>query len=131
MDFSQPVGLLLVAILHFIPDVANLVGIVRALQDAVAPGSFLVVSHGLDLSDTAASDATANLEAAQVYSQLAEPVTLRTYDQIAGLFGEWELIEPGLVSASMWRPATPPACEPVPVLAGVARRPDDMSGDRT
>jgi hypothetical protein len=129
LDFSQPVGVLLVAILHFIPDSHDPARIIRTLRDTVATGSYLVISHGL--SDTTACDAAANQAAAKEYSQLAQPVTLRTHDQMKGLLTGWDQVEPGLVPVSTWRPDGRPRGVPVPVLAGVARRPTDRNGVRT
>jgi hypothetical protein len=99
IDFSEPVGLLLVAILHFLTDEENPAGIVGLLRDALPAGSFLVLSHG-----TADFRAEAARQAAAVYDQATSAMTLRSHAQIAAFFDGWDLIEPGLVQMPLWRP---------------------------
>jgi hypothetical protein len=104
IDFSEPAGLLLAAILHFLTDEENPAGIVGVLRDALAPGSFLVLSHG-----TADFRAEAARQAAAVYDQATSTMTLRSHAQIAAFFDGWELAEPGLVQMPLWRPDGRPA----------------------
>jgi SAM-dependent methyltransferase len=113
VDLSRPVGLLLLAVLHFLSDADDPNGVVAKLADALAPGSYLAISHatpppGLDIED---------LEPQLAY--------LRDRDAIARLFDGWELVEPGLVPPSLWRPDGVPGPQAyrVPLLVGVARRP--------
>jgi S-adenosyl methyltransferase len=99
IDFDQPVGLLLVAILHFITEQENPGQIVATLRDALAPGSYLALSHATaDLRPAAA------MQAAAVYDQATSTVTPRTHAQIEAFFDGWELLEPGLVQVPLWRP---------------------------
>lgn len=96
IDFGQPVGLLLVAILHFITEKENPAQIVATLRDALAPGSYLALSHGTaDLRPAAAK------QAAAVYNQATSTATLRTRAQIEAFFDGWELVEPGLVQVPL------------------------------
>ena len=121
IDFSQPAGLLLVAVLHFITDAENPARIVATLRDALAPGSYLVVCHACR---DASPDATAAAET--VYrSRVAAKGRARTRAEIAGFFDGFTLVDPGLVWMSQWRPDNP---EDVPedpekfwFLAGVGR----------
>jgi len=99
IDFSQPVGLLLVAILHFITEAENPAHIVASLREALPGGSYLVVSHATgDLRPDAAQDA------ASVYDEATSSVTLRSKAQVEALFDGWELVEPGVVQVPLWRP---------------------------
>ena len=104
IDFSESAGLLLAAIVHFLTDEENPAGIVGVLRDALAPGSFLVLSHG-----TADFRADAARQAAAVYDQATSTMTLRSHAQIAAFFDGWELAEPGLVQMPLWRPDGKPA----------------------
>jgi hypothetical protein len=99
IDFSQPVGLLLVAILHFITAADNPAHIVATLRDALPAGSYLVLSHA-----TADFSLDAARNAAAVYDQATSAMTLRSHAQISGFFDGWDLIEPGLVQVPLWRP---------------------------
>jgi SAM-dependent methyltransferase len=121
IDFDQPVAVLLVAILHFIPDEEDPAGIVARLRDAMAPGSHLVVSH------TANESPAEVMAAAQQGFRLAgAPLTPRTRAQIEGLFDGFELVEPGLVEVSQWRPETPQTAtagkSPWTIVGGVGRK---------
>jgi hypothetical protein len=99
INFSQPVGLLLVAILHFITEAEDPARIVAVLRDALPNGSFLVLSHATgDLRPDAAQSA------ADVYDGATSSVTLRGKAQVEALFNGWELIEPGVVQVPLWRP---------------------------
>ena len=121
LDFSAPVAVLLVAVLHFLPDADNPHQIVARLRDALAPGSYLVVCHACR---DASPDATAAAET--VYrSRVAAKGRARTRAEIAGFFDGFTLVDPGLVWMSQWRPDNP---EDVPedpekfwFLAGVGR----------
>ena len=100
LDFSRPVGVLMVAMLHFVPDDDHPTALVAAYRDASAPGSYLVVSH-------ATSDyhpATMH-EAASVYNSAStHGMNFRSRAQITALLGGYELLEPGLVDVIRWRP---------------------------
>jgi hypothetical protein len=127
LDFSQPVGLLLVAVLHFVPnDVAY--DAVARLLDALPSGSFLVASHGtFQEQDLPASDVDTMKE---IYRQrTATPLNERSRDEIARFFDGLEMNEPGLVWLPEWRPEPtdpqdfvndPPQSA---ALAGVGRKP--------
>ena len=98
LDFNQPVAVLLIAVLHFIPDGDDPYGIVKRLMDAVPSGSYLVISH-------AASDieAGATAEMTRRYNELSPvSVTPRSGEQVARFFDGLEMIHPGLVPLRQW-----------------------------
>jgi SAM-dependent methyltransferase len=99
LDFDQPMAVLLVAMLHLIPDTDDPGRRVTQLRDAIAPGSYLVISHG-----TAESRPQATVEGVQVLQRCGVPATLRGREQVARFFAGFELVEPGIVWAPQWRP---------------------------
>jgi hypothetical protein len=102
LDFSQPAAVLLVAVLHFITDADDPAGIVKMLADALAPGSFVAVSHLT--ADFAPEQVTSGVAA---YNSLVPAtITCRTHAQITVLFGGLPLVAPGVVPVSEWRPAS-------------------------
>jgi O-methyltransferase involved in polyketide biosynthesis len=107
LDFDQPIALLMVALLHFLPDDDVAHRAVSTLVDALPPGSYLAISHGttegLQLSSAMEDAVTHNQE---VYrKQTATPLHLRSQAEIARFFTSAELVEPGLVPVLLWRPA--------------------------
>jgi len=99
LRFDEPIAVLLVAILHFVPDSDDPGGIVAALMAAVPPGSFLVISH-LSADHYAAAD-----EAATVYEDTSSGLHLRTRPAVRALFGGLPLLDPGdVVWTSQWHP---------------------------
>jgi hypothetical protein len=99
IDFTEPVGLLLVAVLHFLTDDEHPEQVIATFRDALPDGSHLVLSHG-----TADVRPHAAQQAAAVYDQATSPITLRGHAQVSGFFDGWDLIEPGLVQMPLWRP---------------------------
>jgi hypothetical protein len=123
LDLSQPVALMLVAILHFVTDVDAPAALVATLLDALPPGSYLVASHVTPEHDP---EGVAGLE--RTYRQGGVPAQARTSDEFAELaFGGLEMIDPGLVLVSEWRPEeTGPRPLPSEVnwYGGIARKPE-------
>jgi hypothetical protein len=128
ISFDEPVALLMLTVLHFISDDAEAYAAVERLVGALAPGSYLVISHGSVPPQTQISaDADATEE---VYrSRTATPERGRTEAEVARFFDGFELVEPGLTWVPAWRPAEgdptefvndPSGCA---VLGGVGRRP--------
>lgn len=99
IDFSAPVAILLVAILHFISDDERHYEIVERLKEAMAPGSYLVISHVT--GDNVTADVTAKVQ--ELYEGTTAPSTPRTRSQILRFFDGLELVPPGLVNVSEWR----------------------------
>jgi SAM-dependent methyltransferase len=102
LDFTKPIAVLLVAVLHFLPDTDNPEQIVATLRDALAPGSFLVISHACrDAMPTAAAVET-------VYqSRVASRGRARAREEIARFFDGFTLVDPGLAWITQWRPNRP------------------------
>jgi len=121
IDFSRPVAVLLVAVLHFVPDSANPERILTTLREALAPGSYLVICHGCRDADPELAARSDIVYRARVDAQTAS----RCREEIAGFFDGFTLVEPGLVWMPEWRPDSP---QDVPAdpwkywgLVGVAR----------
>jgi S-adenosyl methyltransferase len=118
LDFSKPVAVLLLAIMHLVPDADGPARIVQALASPLAPGSYLAISHL-----TADFAPQAIVAAAGAYNAAVPvPVTPRTHAQVSALFSGLSLVAPGVVPVCEWRPrrrATPPP--PADLYAGAAR----------
>ncbi len=101
IDFGQPVGLLLVAVLHFIPAAGEARRLVGVLRDRLAPGSYLTICHGTN--ETSRPDVAEAVE--KVYNRrVTEPVALRSRAEILRFFDGFDLVQPGLVFLPEWRP---------------------------
>lgn len=122
LNFTEPVAITLIAILHHIASYEQAREIVDRLMRAVPPGSYLVISHSTNVINGARSD-----EAVAQWNKFGKPqVILRGPDQIAGFFDGLELLEPGVVSTTRWRPGRVDiGGEPreVDQFCGVARKP--------
>ena len=100
LDFTRPVGLLTVAIMHFIPDADDPAGILRRYRCALRGGGFHALSHG-----TADGEPTFDgNRTVRMYQQTNTPGVLRTADQVRELLADTELVEPGLTWTAQWRP---------------------------
>jgi S-adenosyl methyltransferase len=99
LDFSQPVGIMLIAILHCIPDSDDPGGIVATLADAVPSGSFVAITQPARDQVAGALKAEASLT-----QSMGQKVTFRTRDEIAGFVAGLDLVEPGVVPIQEWRP---------------------------
>jgi hypothetical protein len=119
LDFSQPVAVLLLSVLHFISKEEDAPAIIAKFRERMAPGSYLAISVGT--SDDADPEMLA--EATQTYAGARMPFTLRSRAQILDLFDGFDLVEPGLVSLPEWRPAFNTDRTPLkgPTLGAVAQ----------
>jgi hypothetical protein len=100
LDLDRPTAVLLLAILLFVTDDEEACRVVGVLRDALAPGSYVAISHptGDDLPRE-------NIEQVKnLYAAIGSPVSIRSYDRIERFFDGLELVEPGLVYVSDWRP---------------------------
>jgi hypothetical protein len=104
IDFDEPVALLMVAVLHFVPEEADPTGILAGLTENLVPGSHLVISHaGSDLLP-------ANVDDIKVYRAAAEGAA-RDHAQVTAFFEGFDLIDPGLVRLPAWRPTEEPPAD--------------------
>ena len=124
LDFSRPVAVLLLFTLSYVEDAAEAAAVVPALMAAVPPGSYVAVYHLASDVDPALEDA------ARQWNKLmpAQPITLRSRAEVAGLVAGLEPVPPGLVPITEWRPdpGAPDDGGPepaVPVHGVVARKP--------
>jgi hypothetical protein len=119
LDFGRPVAVLLMAILQHIGDDEDPYRIVTELVDAVPPGSYLALSHpARDINAEAMAKMADSLN-----QTMAEKVTFRDRPAVARFFDGLELVEPGMVQASKWRPRSEAeAASPAALWAGVARK---------
>jgi O-methyltransferase involved in polyketide biosynthesis len=120
LDFTRPVAIMLLAILHYIPDLDEAQRIVARLVDAVPPGSYLVISH-------AASDISPEQMAEMIKrmnEHLAEGNHVgRTRDVVAQFFADVDLVEPGVVKVTEWRPRSEMEAEgPTSLWGGVGHK---------
>jgi hypothetical protein len=119
LDFGRPVAVLLMSTLAFMPDTAEVTGLVSSLAGQTVPGSYVAIRH--QASDL--NPALAN--AARRWNRQSSPqVTLRSADEIASLVDGLDLVAPGLVPVCEWRPepGDPHFEDVVPVYGLVARR---------
>jgi SAM-dependent methyltransferase len=102
LDFGQPVALMILMTLQYIPDADDPHQIVRTLTDALAPGSYLAIS---DVARDLEADANV-VESADRLNKRLGPArqTIRHPEQIAGFFDGLEMVEPGLAQLPQWRP---------------------------
>jgi hypothetical protein len=121
LDFTEPTALLLLAVMHFVPDADAPADVVAALAGPLAPGSFVAVSHLT--ADFAPGPVSAGVEA---YNTLV-PTTVfpRSHIRVSALFGGLPLVPPGVVPLAEWRPpiAGPGGRAPCDMYAGLARVP--------
>jgi hypothetical protein len=118
LDFSQPVAVMLIAVMHFIGDEDEAAAIMRKLMEACASGSFVAISH-------VASDIDAQQQGEMVRrlnQSVAEKATMRDRAGVTRLFAGLELVEPGVVRVAQWRPDSEiEAASPTGLWGGVAR----------
>jgi trans-aconitate methyltransferase len=120
LDLGKPVALMLLAVLQFIPDSDDPYGLVSRLVAALAPGSYLVISHPTD-------DFNPNRqgESIQRYNERsADQATLRGQEETARFFDGLDLLDPGVVAVSKWRPDSElTAARPSSMWCAVGRKP--------
>ena len=124
LDLARPIAILMVSVLHFLGDEDAPAALVARYMQAAAPGSYIALSHARSdgKPDAAATE--------QVYnrSRSPNPMRFRSSAEIAALFGDLTVVDPGVVHIPRWHPepgdddADPPVGEDYPALAGVGRR---------
>lgn len=123
LDLSRPVGMVSFSVLQGIADPARLMATYTA---HLAPGSFLGLSHMSDRSDPDARERAETLIATSGFP----PTAFRTDAQVRAMFGDLQLVEPGLVEITDWRPDEPGPDLLLTLVGGVARKPGRHIGQR-
>jgi hypothetical protein len=119
LDFSEPVAVILVSVLHMVEDHEDPHAIVARLMDAVPAGSFLVLTH---IASDLEPEAMAEM-ARRVNQHVAQPTTPRDYATVARFFAGLELVPPGVVRVPEWRPSSAEAAaSPSTQWGGVGRK---------
>ncbi len=122
INLDEPVAVLMVAMLHFVRDGDDPAGIIAKFRDAIAPGSYLVVTHAS--ADAVAGREQAALTVTEIYSRASAALVLRDRDEIIRLFEGFDLLEPGVAWLAEWN-VTLPAGSPEDSLgyAAIGRKP--------
>ncbi len=103
IDFDQPVCVMLMAVLHFAGPHDDPPSLVATYRNALAPGSWLGLSH-MSFGGQAGEDADGLHWMVEQYRKTSNPVWMRDREEIEPLFGDWPLLEPGIVHLPDWRP---------------------------
>ena len=126
IDFSRPVGLLMFAILHHITDEEDPAAIAARFREALAPGSYVTISSVRMPGPEHPQDAEKTRAVQKLFNEQLGTGLWREDGEILAWFGDWELLEPGLVPLPEWRPdtAAPPARDSTyhGFVGGVARK---------
>ncbi len=116
LDLGRPAAVLLLAVLHFLPDADDPAGILAALAAGLAPGSFVAVSHVT--SDFAPAAVASGVAA---YNEAVPGgITVRSHAQVSALLAGLSLVPPGVVPVSEWRPEPGTVRQPADLYAAVA-----------
>jgi S-adenosyl methyltransferase len=121
LDLTRPVAVLLLGVLHFVPDQDDPAGIVARLHDAVVPGSYAAL-----VNVTHEDQPPEVIEAQKLSSRTGTPIYLRSRTELLRQFNGFSLVDPGLVHLPLWRPDSPLDVDDHPerfgALAGVGRK---------
>lgn len=127
IDVDQPVVLVINAVMHFVKDEQGPDEVLAFYRKVLAPGSMLVMCQVTNENPVDEDERQALLDLAEYYEGTTNPGQLRTSEEFRRFFGDWEMVEPGLVYAPAWHPVegTEFAEEPSKsrIIAGVARKP--------
>jgi hypothetical protein len=107
IDLSRPVAVLIIAVLHFVPDIGEARTIVDRVRKQLTPGSYIALSHA-----SAEGGSKAVKQTEEMYSSDVTEMAMRSRAEIASLFGSMRLVEPGVVTLPMWRPELPEEIPP-------------------
>ncbi|WP_460959337.1 SAM-dependent methyltransferase [Parasphingorhabdus pacifica] len=117
IDFDEPVALLMVAVLHFVPDSDEPGAVIERYRELLAPGSHFVLSH---VTDDVHPDRIRQL--VDLYRGSTNPVTTREYAEVERFFAGFELLQPGVTWTAAWRTEAREHPEDCAVYAGVGRK---------
>ncbi|MFE2754963.1 SAM-dependent methyltransferase [Actinosynnema sp. NPDC059335] len=120
LDFDRPIGLLMVAVLHFVPDSDNPQAAIARYREVLASGSYLAVSHG-SWDGVSQEGQESGEQVNAIYRRTDSPLVLRTGAEVAAFFTGLEVVEPGVVPLSEWRPDSDDAY--ISAYAGIGRKP--------
>jgi hypothetical protein len=116
LDFTQPVAVMFLGILLFVPDADDPWSITAAVMRAVPPGSYLAISHGAsDIQTEAVAKASSRYN-----EHSAVALRLRSKDEFARFFDGLELVPPGVAPVNHWHPGPAPDTQPEPALSAYA-----------
>ncbi|MDT8909820.1 SAM-dependent methyltransferase [Amycolatopsis sp. PS_44_ISF1] len=107
IDWSQPVCLLMITVLHFIGPADEPDALMAAYREKLAPGSWLAVTHGTCTEDAPPERAAGVRRFVDAYRDTSNPAYLRSAEEIRPWFGGWPLLEPGMTALPDWRPSSP------------------------
>ena len=114
LDFTRPVAVMLIAVLHLIRDSDEPASIIARLMEAVPPGSTLAISHvPNDMHMGAMSEMSDRLN-----RLLSQPSTYRSREQVTGFFDGLDLVDPGVVPIQQWRPDTQEEADAIAAMWG-------------
>jgi hypothetical protein len=120
LDFTRPVAIMLISILHLILDRDDPYDLVSQLVNAVVPGSYVVISHAASDIDTGAMISMTN----RLNELMAQQAVPRTHREVAAFFAGLDLLEPGLVRVPEWRPASvSESAAPAQMWGAIGRKP--------
>lgn len=124
LNLDEPIGLLMVALLHWIPDAWDPPALLAEYRRRIPPGSYLAISHLTSDHQTDQIDG-----AVTMFNRAkgGDQATTRSYAEVEAMFGDFELVEPGLVGCALWRPGGPSDVSDHPdanaqLYGGVARK---------
>ena len=126
LDFTQPIGLLMLSILHHLHDAEDPGAIAAALRDALPAGSHLAIIHFWDPAEEQPEIAAKVVDAERVFNETLGTGRWRRRAEVEAYFGDFELVEPGLVPLAEWRPDAEDKAEQTDsyytMIGGVARK---------
>ncbi|MET1076133.1 MAG: SAM-dependent methyltransferase [Umezawaea sp.] len=124
LDFDRPIAVLMIAVLHFVPDSEEPHKIIADYLDALVPGSYLGISHS---GEEKGEESAAVAEARRRYSAQVTPMVHRDRAEVTSLLRGLDLVDPGVVRLPHWRPDSPDdvdeAAERFPGFAALGRKP--------
>jgi hypothetical protein len=129
IDLSKPVVLVINAVLHFVRDSEGPDSVMEFYREALPPGSLLVLCQMTNENPRSEEERQALVDLVDYYDSTTNPAQLRTMSEFGRFFGDWELLDPGLVYAPAWHPDELTLFADAPsesrILAGVARKPSN------
>lgn len=124
LDFDQPIGVLMIALMHFVPDSDDPAGIIAEYRDGIAPGSHFVMSH---LGTDPGEEPEGWSRYQDLYARSVTPLNSRTSKEFEAFFDGFELVEPGVTRIPLWHPESADDVDEnsarFPGFAAVGRKP--------